>query len=323
MELTSPNQLMAHEGVHRFIQKVQDQLLTETDGMAIQDEMLDHIQSLVEEYLAAGHSYDMSINKALVQMGDPAEIGYSFTDYDAMKRRKFLRIGFKIASLILFIGTILILIGLSGGWSSLTVSQSSDSSGEYTPDFLGLFYTVYFPLMIFTNIKSQSMVGMAGISMNHLKISKEPLMILWPYKKTFPWEYLLLTIFFAPIVIVFILLFAYEGNNPVYAIGFIGSIITSIGLIIHSEKYRIPKYMIIEEGIVIKNNLITWSSIDKVSWTRDYRSPNNNHHVLVLEHVYRNDVSNHNRHYYTYKKTIGVNHHQYKQVNAIIKEHLS
>ena len=320
----SMESLQLNEHVNHFIQKVLDQIYTETDGVAIRDEMLDHIYSLTEDYLRAGHSQEVAINKALLQMGDPAEIGYSFTDYEGMKKRKMLRVGLKCLAGAIIIGLFLLMIHLSGGFAEVFKSSPDDASSDSSGGFLSFFYMFYFPILFYFNIKSQGLYGLSGIPMNRLKITKEPLLILWPYKKRFPWEYTLLGVFFLPIILVFIILFASEGNNPLYAVGFILAICISIWLVIHSEKYRIPKYMILEEGIVIKNNLITWASIDKISWTRDYLSKDDGHHRLILEHVFRVDpkTSAHSRSGFTHKRNIDVNANQYKQINAIIKERI-
>lgn len=307
--------ILNHESVIAFIQKVLDQVYTEDEGRVIKDELLDHLYSLTEDYMAAGHYKEASIRKALLQMGDPAEIGYSFTDYEGMKRRKFLRIGLKVLASVLIIATLGSVMIFSGASTEPKIEDPLSFGDLWTM----LFYCLYFPIMIYSNFQTQGLSGINGIPVHQLKISQDPLLVLWAYKKRFPWEYFFISIFFLPIILVFMVIFAYEGSNLFLMIGFIATIAFSIWLFIHSEKYRIPKYLILEDGIVIKNRFISWTAIDRISWSRDYMSSNEKHYKLIIEHVHK--LSNNNKVTpMTIKKSIDVNANQYHQVISILRE---
>ncbi|GAB6106618.1 permease prefix domain 1-containing protein [Fusibacter bizertensis] len=315
--------IKAHENVTMFIQKVLDQVYTEEEGQVIKDELIDHIFSLTEDYMAAGHGKEIAIRKALLQMGDPAEIGYSFTDYDGMKKRKFLRVGLKWLGVLIIILTFVVTVQLSGGFKAVFSDTSSSTSSSRGPDWFFVYYIFYFPFIALTSM-TQGGAGLTGIPLSQLKISKEPLLILWSYKKRFPWEYFFLVIFFIPVLLVFVVLFASEGNNPIYAFVFLSVLTFSIWLMFHSEKYRIPKYVVLEEGIVVKNRLISWTAMDRISWAKDYMASSECHYKLIIEHVYRApDRAQNKKNRYsgmTVKKNIDVNANQYRQLQAIMRE---
>ncbi len=309
--------IKSHQGVSLFIQKVLDQVYTEEDGREIRDELTDHIFSLASDYIEAGHSEDTAIKKALLQMGDPSEIGYSFTDYDGMKRRQYLRVGLKWLACLLILLTMVITIELSGGFASL-FSDSSSSSSDTSPWFL-LYQLVSLPFYLCLSI-TQGRFHLNGMPLGRLKISKEPILILWACKKRLPWEYIAVGVFFLPMFLMFLFLMAYEGDNPLYVIAFLAVISFSIWLIFYSEKYRIPKYLVLEEGIVIKNRLISWAAIDRISWTKDYMSSNRSHHKLIIEHLCRVPDQRRMNSGLSVKRVIDVNHNQYFQLKAIIGE---
>ena len=319
--------LEQNTGVNEFIQKVLDQVYTEDEGMTIRAELLDHILSLAEDYVAAGHSVEAALRKALYQMGDPAEIGYSFTDYEGMKRRRRLLVGLKILAFAIMIGVTVLVV-----WVSSASTPEPDTIKDYNTynesgmnRFLSLYYLIYFPLILWINLKTQAENGIGGIPVKKLKLSKEPLLVLWSYKKRFPVEYLVLSVFFVPIILTFAVIFISEGNNPFSFFGVIFAFILSIWLLMHSEKYRIPKYMIMEEGIVIKNSLVSWTTIDRIYWTKDHLSSDKDHYKLTIEHIHR--VTNQTKGKYRYnnmtvKRNIEVNANQYPQVNSLIKERI-
>lgn len=316
-----------HVAVKDFIQKVLDLVYTEDEGMTIRAELLDHILSLSEDFEAAGHSSDMAVHKALHQMGDPAEIGYSFTDYEGMKRRRRMLVGLKILGLGLMLGATFALAFMTGGSgsgsnASAAIDSGTAESGGLLDSWLSLYYIIYFPFMLWINLKTQAQHGINGIPIRKLKLSKEPLLVLWSYKKRFPMEYLIISVFFVPILIVFAVIIISEGESPLGFFGFISAISIGIWLLIHSEKFRIPKYLILEEGLVIKNNLVTWTSIDRIYWTRDYMSKGKGHYKLTIEHIIRNQGRKTMQSGMTIKRNIDVNANQYHQVNSLIKERI-
>ena len=76
--------------IKSFLERVEKQIYTEDESDLIKNELEDHIQCLVEDYEDAGLEKNHAVSKALLQMGDPREIGYSFADYDGMKKRKYM-----------------------------------------------------------------------------------------------------------------------------------------------------------------------------------------------------------------------------------------
>ena len=319
--------LEQNSGVSEFIQTVLDQIYTEDEGTTIKAELQDHILSLAEDYVAAGHSMDVAIRKALYQMGDPAEIGYSFTDYEGMKRRRRLLIGLKILAFAIMIGVTVFVIWVSSSSTPEpdTVANYNSHNDGHIERIWSFYYMIYFPMILLINFKSQAQNGIGGIPVKKLKLSHEPLLVLWSYKKRFPVEYLILSVFFVPIIMIFAVIFISEGSSPFSFFGVFLAFILSFWLLMHSEKYRIPKYMIMEEGIIIKNSLVSWTTIDRIYWTKDYLSTDKDHYKLTIEHIYR--APNQTKGKYrnsnmTVKQNIEVNANQYLQVNSLIKERI-
>lgn len=313
------NELLKYDSVNAFLDKVMTQIYTEDEAKSITFELLDHILSLTEDYLEAGHIEGIAVCKALHQMGDPAEIGYSFTDYEGLRKRKMLRVGLKLSSIALIaltIGVIVIESIFTGETSEMTRTTSGSSSSS-----MPLFYLFYFPFLLFSMRNSfQAQYSLNGISMDQLKISKEPLMVLWPYKKRFQWEYVLFTIFFLPILLIFVIAFIFEGGSPLSVAGFFASVSLSIWLFFHSEKYHIPKYVVLEEGLLIKNHLVSWAAIDRYNWIRDYRTAGATHYRLSIEHVMKQGLAQKSSFQNTFKRQIDVNANQYATLSRIMKE---
>lgn len=304
-----------HPSVQEFLQRVIDRLYTSEDALAIEAELVDHIYSLSEDYLSAGHTQETAIRKALLQMGDPSEIGYSFTDFDAMRRRKYMRVGLKWAAALILVTTLALLILLTEGSQNGTSISNSEDNDSYLFIILNLI-NCGMTFMNITRLRSKRM----GISTNKLKISQMPLLILWPYKRRFQWEYVVVALFFVPLLAIFPFLIAYEGDSPILFFSFFSAVLLSIGLFFYSERFRVPKYMVLEEGLIIRNQLISWTSIDRMRWSSDYLG-NSQHFILTLEFntVKTNkDKAPHN----SLTAKVYVNSKQYRQVNAILKEYI-
>lgn len=311
------NELLKYEAVNAFLDKVMTQIYTEDEAKSITFELLDHILSLTEDYLEAGHIEGIAVSKALYQMGDPAEIGFSFTDYEGLRRRKLMRVGLKFSAIMIITLTFIIMI-IKGS----LFTEGSDMTREVTHTSVSnLLYLFYFPMMMISLRSSfQAQYSLNGVSMDRLKISKEPLMVLWPYKKRFPWEYVLFSVFFMPIIIIFVIAYIFEGGSPFSAIGFLTAVSLSVWLFFHSEKYRIPKYVVLEDGLLIKNHLISWAAIDRYNWIRDYRTAGAIHYRLSIEHVMKQNLAASNAFQGTFKRHIDVNASQYATLSRILKE---
>lgn len=358
-----------NEWVQRFLDRVMVQIYTEEEAEDIKVELLDHIYSLAQDYQEAGYGTDAAVHKALLQMGDPSEIGYSFTDYDAIKIRHWKRLGLKGLSIaimvIVFIWVIMIGVNTTATESQLkeeSVSQSltqEEDQGSLAIDtsqrvnqtevsgallqsivkvFIALYealksnlflvvYFLYFPLLFNATYNQRRL---QGIPLSKLDVNEDPLMILWDYKRTFPWEYLILTVIFTPLVITFFFIAATDGANILIGIGIVAILIFALWLFVTSEKFRIPKYVVLEDGLLVKSRLLTWTSIDKVSWISDHRSKDRSHYMLVLEFQtsVQNNRSRHNQknnfwtshNAITFKKQIRVNANQVTQLRKILKE---
>lgn len=313
------NELLKYEAVNTFLDKVMTQIYTEDEAKSITFELLDHILSLTEDYLEAGHIEGIAVSKALYQMGDPAEIGFSFTDYEGLRKRKMLRVGLKLGSVLLIALTfgVIFVQGILASEATDVAREASHSSA--TP--WSLWYLFYFPVLMLSMRSSfQAQYSLNGVSVDRLKISKEPLMVLWPYKKRFPWEYVLFSMFFMPMILIFVIAFIFEGGSPLSVVGFLTAISLSIWLFFHSEKYRIPKYVILEEGLLIKNHLVSWAAIDRYTWIRDYRTAGAMHYRLSIEHVMKQNLAIQNKFNGTFKRHIDVNASQYATLSRIMKE---
>lgn len=307
--------------MEEFIQKVVSQVHTEEEAQAIREELTDHIMSLIHDYMENGYSQEVATHKTLLQMGDPKEIGYSFTDYQAMKIRKMKLIGSKILSGLLVFGLIAFLMVVSSGeGESLQQTQGNESAGESFFGSMGyiLFQLLYLPLLFFN--ASRSTAGQYGIPVRRIRFQGEPLMILWPYKKRFPWEYWFFGVFFLPLVIVFLILYAYEGGNPFYFFGFFAVIGMAVYVFFWGERFRIPKYVVYEEGIQVGSMLITWASIDRLTWVSDYRSHHKGNSRLMMEHLYRASLDPKRSNNMMTKRYIEVNQAQSLQLKEIIKK---
>lgn len=330
--------VQSNPDVAKFIEKVVVQIYTEDEAGAIKDELVDHLYSLALDYFEAGYNQEASIHKALLQMGDPTEIGYSFTDYEAMKKRRWLLIGFKLTAIIIFTLTLMITgffieqadrdteleenTDVLTDYEEFQLSLDGQGSVErffshvsyYVSQFsMGIFYLLYIPFIIYLNTLQHQL---QGIPIKRLDISKDPILILWPYKKAFPWEYVLISLFFAPLAIIFIILMIMDGVSFLTPLAFIGSMSLATWMFFTSEKFRIPKYVILDDGILIKNRLISWVAIDKISWLQDYSSKGN-HYKLIIENITNKNGSN-----MTIKRTVFVNRNQHKQISDIFKKYL-
>ena len=101
-------ELLKDDRIRKFIENVEKMLYVEEQSSSIKDELLDHIECLVDDYIEAGYSYDEAVSKSLYSMGDPKEIGYSFADYDLMKRRKYTLFGLKSSSILVMLGLLVL-----------------------------------------------------------------------------------------------------------------------------------------------------------------------------------------------------------------------
>lgn len=335
--------LKGNKNIQKFIDKVNAHLYTEEESQLIQEELYDHIFSLTYDYMDAGHSFETAVHKALLQMGDPSEIGYSFTDYSAMKKRRYTLLGLKALSILILIITLgipivhLAILDLdeSSSTETLEATEKTDDlyNGNIPHDFnvflattftslSDLFFWFAYTCFLLSLLRLDHF-AFYGLTLSRLKISKEPLFVLWGYKQKFPWEYLIGGVFLLPLLLLLIFATANAGGNVLFFIAGCVAACFAFWLLIHSEKYRIPKYVILEEGILIKGKLITWTAIDRISWQTDYMSQNEKHYKLILSSITsyaKNGKQNASS--FERKKIIHVNANQYRQVNAIFHERI-
>lgn len=257
--------------IHSFLTHVEQQIFTEHSADLIKEELLDHIECLIEDYKEGGSSEDEAISKALLQMGDPREIGYSFTDYDTMKKRKYTMIGFKISSLLVLVMTLLIGIFNSAGQMAI------DDITSIMPMMANI-------LNLWIIITTGSLI--MGHSMKFIDLDSTPYLILWPVKERFKWEYWSIALFFLPIVMIFFFIYFYEEGISTLTITALWPMLTigySVWAIFFSEKFRIPKCMVVNEGFIIKGRFISWTAISSYTWTKDFLAKNQEHYKLTLK----------------------------------------
>lgn len=256
--------LVGNTSVLDFLENIERQLLTETTADAIREEMLDHIQCMVEDYEADGMCFDEAIEQALRNMGDPLSIGYAFTDFNAMKRREWLRKTLKYSGLSL-------LIAFFVYWVGMDIINGEEDMVSF------LILMIEMP-MIYAITKYGITYRKEGHASGYrrkryLDLTSKPVMILWPAKKSIPFEYIALPLFFSPI---FIILFVGVLSDVIHAqkvVLFVINVVVFLGgifLLFFSEKYRIPKYVVLEDGLLIKGKLLSWTSMAKVQFKTDY-----------------------------------------------------
>jgi hypothetical protein len=289
--------------VEAFLERVSKQLYTEESSKDIEEELNDHIHCLVDEYEADGYSQDLAVSKALLQMGDPKEIGYSFTDYEGMKKRNLILKCLKISSLMSVVITVLTLIISSE--EDLSFSMDGWDSISMVPNILNIFF-------IFTTGS-----WLMGHSVKYLDLDTRPEIIIWPTKQRFKWEYMILAFIFTPLIVVMFFVHFYEvgvTQSSVLALWPLVTIGYSIWAYILSEKYRMPKFMILDEGILVKGRFISWAGIQRFTWTKDFYSKERENYVLCL-HGYQAKSGLQGM-----KKNIPVHQRQQKYINALLRE---
>lgn len=283
--------------IKTFLENVEKQIYTENEASLIRDELEDHILCLVDDYEEAGLKEEQAVSKALLQMGDPREIGYSFTDYEGMKKRKWLMWSLKLSALVA------ILVTLFSG----LISANHEGVSSFSTLLLN-FGHIYF-------IFAASSL-MHGHSMKFLDLDTTPNLILWPTKERFKWEYLALFLFFTPLVIMFFAgYFIDYGFNlkALVTLWPIGTITFAIWALIYSERYRIPKYMVIDDGFIIKGKLFSWTAIASYTWTRDFLAKDQDNYRLVLNTRLSNGQAN-------IKKTLDIHKRQQAYLARILRE---
>jgi len=288
--------------IQSFLTHVEQQIFTEHSADLIKEELLDHIECLIEDYKESDLSEDEAISKALLQMGDPREIGYSFTDYDAMKKRKYTMIGFKISSLLAIVMTLLIGIFSSSGQM---VIEDVTSMIPMMANFLNVWIIITTGSMIM------------GYSMKFIDLDTTPYLILWPVKERFKWEYWAIALFFLPIVVIFFFIYFYEEGISTFTITALWPMLTisySIWALVFSEKFRIPKCIVVNEGFIIKGRFISWTSISSYTWSKDFLAKNQEHYKLTLKSF---QTTNNQQ---PLKRVIGIHKRQQAHLQAFLRE---
>jgi uncharacterized membrane protein YobD (UPF0266 family) len=305
MEYWSFNMIENNEKVKDFLTRVERQVYTENSAIDIRSELLDHIESLTEDYHESGLNEDISISKALLQMGDPQEIGYGFTDYEGMKKRRNIILFFKYSSIFLLLITFVpFFIKIDGSSGDILKKENL----RILPNFFNLFLIFY----------SASL--MLGHSMKYLEIDTTPFAIVWPVKERFKWEYFLSAIFFLPIVIVFIIIYFYEEGLTGHAFFSMWPLVTlsySIFAIFYKEKFRIPKVVLLNEGFIIKGRFVSFTRIATYTWTKDFLSKDQCHYKLILDLFQPQNGQK------GLRKTISVHKRQQSYMREFLKEKLS
>lgn len=262
--MVTRDKLLEFDKVINFIESIQRQLLTEEEASDITDEMMDHMLSMVSDFVEQGDAVEKAVEKMLKNMGDPFSIGYAFTDFKAMQKREWLRKGFKYMGLG-------ILVALFGYWIYLDIVFGGGELEEL------LFFPIGIPIVYYSTkyIHLNRTGGMTSgfRRQRYLEIESKPIMVLWPAKKGIPFEYIAVPLFFTPILIILI---GGIMSDMIAAQKLSAFIIQTVLFIFaiwstfYSEKYRMPKMVVLEDGLLIKGKLLTWTSISSLQIKTDY-----------------------------------------------------
>ncbi|WP_338536219.1 hypothetical protein [Helicovermis profundi] len=295
-------ELLKNKKIIAFIESVEKMLYIEENSSDIKSELLDHIECLVSDYMDSGFDLDTSISKSLYDMGDPKEIGYSFADFDYMKKRKYIRLALKYSSILLIV---LLLI-----FDYTEKIRNGSDNILLIINIINIFFAYSSKNFIYHKVKM-------------LDLNTSPNLILWSSKKRFPWEYFILGMFFAPIILMFIgLYFMDEGINLVSILNMwpLAIIFYSTWAFFYSEKFRIPKYIVSENGLIVKGVLISWIYIKSYSWSSDYMSKDNKDYSLDLKLF--NNKDNKKVSIYYLNKRLYVNRKQKNYMDQILRERI-
>lgn len=240
--------------INKFIESVCSQIFTEEEAIKIKDELVDHIDCLTESYEKSGYKKEEAVSKSLLQMGDPKEIGYSFTNFDLMKKRKLTLKLLKILSLISLVVSFIGLVYLS-------ILEPNSALPSISDAYLPLHMLIVFNLCVYgSNLNKK---------IKFLEVDTSPLLIIWPVKSKIVWEYVIVSLIFSPLLLLFFFLIGLDVISSDYTMEifliFFGFII-SVFTFFYSEKFRIPKYMILEEGIIISEKFLSWTAINSIKW---------------------------------------------------------
>lgn len=249
--------------IEQFMTTLKHQLVTSEEADKVVEELNDHIQCLIEDYEEGGMPHDGAVEKSLQQMGDPLYVGYAFNNPDIIRQRHRLLIGFKIIGFLVF----------CFGFLALYLIDKSEAIIALS----GLLpLIIYFAFL--THLLQTQSLGFIGQRSKYIDIDTQPLMILWPAKNKlsrdtiFIWSFIILI--FSPIAIFFLFALIAGGFEETGSFVFAFFLPTvpacSILCFIISERFRLPKAVLLSDGLLIKGYLIPWIGIYKVRWHMDY-----------------------------------------------------
>lgn len=266
--------------IDEYLETLSHQIYTENNANLVSTELRDHIESLRSLYIELGYTEEEAVQRALNQMGSPREIGMAFNQPEIAYKQMFklhLYKGLSFAILfcwLLFLFYTSIELGqwdhpLSGfQWPSLNGFLKNSSS------FSSLYNMIY--LLMIGGFMNQRFAG----KKSWLDFELRPLMILWPVTKKRKLDLVWTTVaimYGGPVLAVFFLPAYAEGFKANLLLGeilFIVSILGSWFLYRLAEKQRLPKAIVAEEGLIIKDKFISWTAIDKVSWSKHFANKN-------------------------------------------------
>ncbi|MBN2797360.1 MAG: hypothetical protein JXR88_18260 [Clostridia bacterium] len=289
-----------NDKIERFLERVEKQVYTENAAKDIKAELMDHIECLLEDYEEAGFNEEIAISKALLQMGDPDEIGYAFTDYEGMKRRKFWINFLKFSSLVMILITFLpSFVSLNHNGMSLDFRESA----SLLPNLFNVCFLFY----------SSSLL--MGHSMKFLDLDTTPFAILWPVKERVKWEYFAIFFFFVPVILIMFFVYFYEEGINQHSLLAMWPLLTlsyGVWAMFYKEKFRIPKVVLVNEGFIIKGRFISWAGIYSYNWTKDFLAKDQKNYKLILNLFQSSNGT------YGLRKTISVNQRQYGYINEFL-----
>lgn len=281
------NYKTSEQKINDFLDLIGRQIYTESEARAVTLELRDHIETLSEDYIENGYERDKAVERSLRQMGNPSEIGQAFNDPQLAQSRQHAMIGLKCLSAccvvfcVLWIGR---LAGISwkGGFHFLMTHPVG------VTDVLSNDGSVLIDLFNVVNIlfATQYVQNRSSLKGKWLGLELVPLLIVWPVRKKIDKVIIFSSlIFLGPF---FSLFFLPSFDNGFNAVSFVNTFIfLLLGAMVpftylYSEKYRMPKAVVLAEGLLIRDQFVSWTAMDKIKWRKNHHRHSDQNSVYYI-----------------------------------------
>lgn len=282
------NYITSEQKINDFLDLIGRQIYTESEARAVTLELRDHIETLSEDYIENGYERDKAVERSLRQMGNPSEIGQAFNDPKLARSRQHAMIGLKCLSACCVVFCVLWIGKLSGlSWDNgiyLLMTHPIGLTDIFKSGDLDLFY-LYYIFLVTQYVQNRSL-----LKSKWLGLELVPLLIVWPVRKKLDKVILFSgVILFGPM---FSLIFLPSFDNGFHVMSFMNTMVLLLLAAMvplsyyYSEKYRMPKAVILEEGILVRDQFVSWTAIDKIKWRKNHhrRSGQNSvYYKLIFE----------------------------------------